>query len=217
MSVASSFQKQDQNPLAAIHSAGADNLVLSRRNTTGAEADGHRPWGSGLFGLPDIDAWVQDQIVLMQETVTVLLRQLPAKAEGELTLIVGPEGNITAVGDHPYRHALLDYFNSRPELLDDFANLAVTAGFLRAADDSLEFRKAYHKNPEAAISQYQHLLRKYTFGLHILGGFVNPTYYEPATTPATPVPSGTDQQPLLRASSLNHQDRLEPRGRIART
>ena len=196
MSVVSSFQQQDQNPPAVTHSAGVNDLVLSMRNTTGAEADGHRPWGSGLFSLSDIEAWVQDQIVLMQETVTVLLRQLPAKAEGELTLVVGPEGNITAIGDHPYRHALLDYFNSCPELLEDFACLAVTAGFLRAANDSLEFQKAYRKNPEAAIIQYQHLLQRYTFGLHILGGFVTPTYYEPATIPATPVPSGTGQQPL---------------------
>ncbi len=196
MSVVSSFQEQDQNLPAATHSAGADDLVLSRRNTTGAEADGHRPWGSGLFSLPYIGAWVEDRITLLQETVTVLLRQLPAKAEGELTLVVGPEGNITAVGDHPYRHALLDYFNSCPELLDNFAGLAATAGFLRGTDDSLKFRKTYRKNHEAAIIQYQHLLRRYTFGLHILGGFVNPTYYEPATIRTTPVPSGTDQQPL---------------------
>lgn len=196
MSVVSSFQEQDQNQPAANYSAGADDPVLSRRNTSGAEADGHWPWGSGLFSLLDIDAWVQDQMALIQETVTVLLRQLPAKAEGELTLVVGPEGNITAVGDHPYRHALLDYFNSCPELLDDFTCLAATAGFLRGTDDSHEFRRAYRKNPEAAIIQYQHFLQRYTFGLHILGGFVTPTYYEPATIPATPGPSGTDQQPL---------------------
>jgi len=196
MSVASSFQEQNQNPPAATHYVGADDLVLSRRNNTGAEADSHRPWGSGLFSLPDIQAWVEDRIILLQETVTALLRHLPAKAEGELTLAVGPEGNITAVGDHPYRHALLDYFNSRPELLDDFARLAATAGFLREADNSLEFKRAYRKNPETAIIQYQRLLRRYTFGLCILGGFVNPTYFEPVTIQAIPVLSGTDQPAL---------------------
>lgn len=197
MSVASTIQEQDQNLLAATHFAGADNLVESRRYAPGALADSHRPWGSGLFSLPDIQAWVEDRIILLQGTVTALLRHLPAKAEGELTLAVGPEGNITAVGDHPYRHALLDYFNSRPELLDDFANLAATAGFLREADNSLEFKRAYRKNPETAIIQYQRLLRRYTFGLCILGGFVNPTYFEPVTIQAIPVPSGTDH-PALR-------------------
>jgi len=196
MSVASTIQEQDQNLLAAAHFAGADDLVESRRYAPGASADSHRPWGSGLFSLPDIQACVEDRIIILQETVTDLLRQLPAKAEGELMLAVGPEGNITAVGDHPYRHALLDYFNSRPELLDDFANLAATAGFLREADDSLEFKRAYRKNPETAIIQYQRLLRRYTFGLCILGGFVNPTYFEPVTIQAIPVSSGTDQPTL---------------------
>lgn len=197
MSVATTIQGQDQNLLAATHFAGADNLVLSRRNTTGAEADGHRPWGSGLFSLSEIGAWVEDRMILLQETVAALLRHLPAKAEGELTLAVGPEGNITAAGNHPYRLALLDYFNSRPELLDDFASLAAAAGFLRGADNSLEFKRAYHKNPEAAIIRYQRLLRKYTFGLCIMGGFVNPTYLEPATIQPTPVPSGTTDQQAL--------------------
>ena len=196
MSVASFIQEQTQNLLAAVHSAGTDDLVVSGSSAPGAAADSHRPWGSGLFSLPSIRAWVQDRMILLQETITTLLRHLPAKAEGELTLAVGPDGNITAVGDHPYRHALLDYFNSCLELLDDFARLAATAGFLRGADDSLEFQKAYRKNPETAIIQYQHLLRKYSFGLCILGGFITPTYYEPVALQATPVPSGIDRPTL---------------------
>ncbi|UCH62129.1 MAG: hypothetical protein JSU77_10000 [Fidelibacterota bacterium] len=196
MSVASSIQEKSQNLPAAIPTAGIDDLASSRRYAPGAGADNHWPWGNRISSLPDIRTWVEDQLIFLQETITTLLRRLPAKAEGELTLLVGPDGNITAVGDHPYRHALLDYFNSCPELLDDFASLAATASFLHEADNSLEFKRAHRKNPEAAINQYQHLLRRYTFGLRILGGFVTPTYFEPAAIQAILVTSGTDHPAL---------------------
>jgi len=99
---------------------------------------------------------------------------------------------MTAVGDHPYKHALIDYINSRQDLLNDFTSLAVTASLLRGADGSHEFQKAYRQNPAAAIGQYEHLLGKYAFGLSIVGGLITPNYFEHALNYPTPVPSSTN-------------------------
>lgn len=180
MSVASLIQSRVKSLQASFQSSQPDDTALSRGETPAPRAGGRRPWGYGLFSLPDIRAWVRDRTIHLQETIAALLRNLPAAAEGELTLITGPDGSMIAVGDHPYKHALIDYINNHQDLLNDFSSLAVTASLLRGADGSHEFQKAYRQNPEAAIAQYEHLLGKYAFGLSIVGGLITPTYFERA-------------------------------------
>ncbi len=182
MSVASFFRNHLFSQRVVFQPARTEGPSVGTSYFAQIDIKYRRPWGVGLFSLSDIRAWVNDRIIELQKQITTLLRQVPASAEGTLTLLPGPGGSIMAVGNHPYRHALMDYINGNPDLVDNFLNLAATASFLYGAEESREFQKAYRKNPETAVAQFKDLFRNYTFGLHIQGELVNPYIAEPVHT-----------------------------------
>ena len=116
-----------------------------------------RAWGSGLFSIQDIQAWLADRATDFGEGLTELLRRKAIDIKPEMILQLNGFGNVVMGNSHPDRDNIEAVVNSHRGLRSLFVSLAATARFLRAVEDNVDLQELYARNLEAAMGTYRQL------------------------------------------------------------
>lgn len=119
-----------------------------------------RPWGSGLFSIEDIRAWVGRKSTEFQHHLLAMLYDHTIPETDNLVLQVNGGGQISLVSTNKSRDNIEGLLNSSRVLRHLFYGISATAGFLRSVDENPDFLELYGQNPELAVARYGQLHAK---------------------------------------------------------
>lgn len=129
-----------------------------------------RPWGSGLFSISDIQAWLGSQSADFRAGITNILRIKGIDTRQEMIFQFNSFGNAILVSDHADKSQIEDIVNRDKDLRHKFMVIASTARFLDAVSARPDFEERYRLNPEKAMVEYLPLaasLTRPTFNLQV--------------------------------------------------
>ena len=140
-----------------------------------------RPWGSGLFSVSDIRAWLAAQSVDFRAGMINILRIKGIDTRQELIFQFNSFGNAILVSDHADKSRIEDSINRDRDLRHKFMVIASTARFLDTVSARPDFEERYRLNPEKAMAEYLPLaasLTRPTFNLQVSRAGLT-TYFTP--------------------------------------
>jgi len=113
-----------------------------------------RPWGSGLFSIPDIRAWVVNKMSVFHDRLTELLRKRGIDLQPEMIFLRNAFGNVVMTTTHPNKDNIEALLNRDQALRRLFVSICATSVFLQAIDANPNFRDLYELNPEKAVEKF---------------------------------------------------------------
>lgn len=155
-------------PATAIPQPGLKSVDLPP--TTTIDGKHVRPWGSGLFSVADIHAWLASRAADFKAGLVNILRIKGIDTRPEMIFQFNGMGNITLITEHADHDVIERLFNRDKELRKAFVDIAATARFLDVVTARPDFEECYTLNPEKAMADYAHLaasLTRPTFNLQV--------------------------------------------------
>ena len=140
-----------------------------------------RPWGSGLFSVSDIRAWLTAQSADFRAGMINILRIKGIDTRQELIFQFNSFGNAVLVSDHIDKSRIEDSINRDQDLRRKFMVIASTSRFLDTVSARPDFEERYRLNPEKAMAEYLPLaasLTRPTFNLQVSRAGLT-TYFTP--------------------------------------
>lgn len=126
----------------------------------------------GSLRLEDIKTCFDQRRDALNDRIRQLFESAGIDTSKEIRLKMAGDGSIVVSGDHPQKAEIERLFRENPDLRNQFAEVSAMGDFLHSAQQSLEFQRAYAKDPKAAVAAFAQLFsnsRKPQFNLVVSG------------------------------------------------
>lgn len=107
--------------------------------------------------LDDMKTGLEKSSREFQDKVNIMFLENGIKTDPPVELTYDKGGNVVVKGNHPQKEKIEKLFEENPELANDFRGVSALSGMVEAAEEHIEFAKAYEKNPYEAVARYGHL------------------------------------------------------------
>ena len=125
----------------------------------------------GNIDIGEIRADVTENLAAFEEEVNSFFADAGIDTTRRIELLCGSDGKIIVSGEHPDKEKIQSFFEQNPELANRFRRISANSALLEAAEDAVDFRKAYSIDPEAAVSEFAYLFnpdRQHFFSISFL-------------------------------------------------
>lgn len=111
----------------------------------------------GSLRLEDIKTSFDQQRDALNDRIRQLFESAGIDTSQEIRLKAASDGSVVVSGDHPQKAEIEKLFRENPDLRNQFVGVAAMGEFQQAAQQSLEFQRAYAKDPKAAVAAFAQL------------------------------------------------------------